>query len=103
MKLEFRIHRLKEALTSFVLLLEKIMKDAREDSFSNFKKSIDEQKSSDEEKQSIDSSNSDREKLIMKNERKKQEIKKERKQLEKRRKSSNEKMSLSTNQSKDFR
>ena len=49
-KLESRIYRLKKTLTSFVLFLEKIMKDAREDSFSNFKKLIDEQKSSDEEK-----------------------------------------------------
>ena len=57
-------------LTSFVLLLEKIIKDARENSFLNFKKSIEEQKSSNEKRQSTDSSSSDREKSVIKNERK---------------------------------
>ena len=59
------------------------MKDTREDSFSNFKESIDEQESFDKKKQSIDLSNNDREKSITKNERKKQEIRKKRKQFKK--------------------
>ena len=42
MKFELRIHRLKEILTNFVLLLKRTMKDARENLFSNFKKLIDE-------------------------------------------------------------
>ena len=78
------------------------MKDAREDLFSNFKESIDEQKSSNEEKQLTDSFNNDWDKSIMKSEQKKQEIRKKRKH-EKKRKSSNEKMSSSTNQSRSFR